>query len=102
MKRADNHIDDPHKFRPAKCPCCQKCWVHIETGRCICGGPFDGYTGQNSPLTTPLRNSITQALHLAGPVDSLRSPHTLVSGDVLCFADFSLMGAQRHTLKRGA
>lgn len=27
-----------------KCSCCKKCWVDLKTGRCLAGGPFDGYT----------------------------------------------------------
>lgn len=26
------------------CPCCRRCWKYLDTGVCLYGGPFSGYS----------------------------------------------------------
>ena len=28
---------------PITCACCKKCWLDLDTGYCIYGGPYKGY-----------------------------------------------------------
>jgi hypothetical protein len=46
-REPDNHIDHPRMFRFWRCAVCQRCNVHVETGRCVHAGPFVGYVTAN-------------------------------------------------------
>lgn len=32
-----------YPFIKHSCMGCKQCWLNLETGYCICGGPFTGY-----------------------------------------------------------
>lgn len=37
---------------PVYCACCKKCWYNKKYNKCMCGGPFDGYSDKDkNPLT---------------------------------------------------
>ncbi len=46
--KQDTRIEVDHKGRKrtlvkSKCANCQVCWIFLDTGKCIYGGPYSGY-----------------------------------------------------------
>jgi hypothetical protein len=39
-REIENHIDHPRRFMAWTCALCRACHLHVETHRCIHGGPF--------------------------------------------------------------
>lgn len=43
--RDKNDWLNTNEYGAATCKVCEKCFVHLRSGRCVFGGPFIGYVG---------------------------------------------------------
>lgn len=42
------------------CACCASCWLYLDTGTCLCGGPFKGYIDADPSDPAPVAASNTE------------------------------------------
>ncbi len=46
-------FDDPKLFRRTSCQVCTDCYVSVQYGRCMFGGPYTGYVWVGRPEDNP-------------------------------------------------